>query len=283
MRLLISIDLEGLPGIVSTAQLAPKRPLYEDARRIMTKLVSYVANTLKDLKVEEVYVGDSHGFMANIIYDELPLDVKLISGFPRPLSMVAPVNRFKFDGAILLGYHNAFGTPQAIFDHTYSGRVFRAVKINGMDVAEFDFNTYLLGEFNVPVILVAGDASLEERVRRLTPWASFVPFKLSLSRYSAINLSFNEILVSLNKELNEAVKKLKERIPKPVVPKKPITFELILNSTGYADLVELIPGAQRINGTTVVFKLESMLDAFRVLEIATLLGAGLEYINQLLR
>lgn len=283
MKLLISVDLEGLPGIVSTAQLAPKRPLYDEARRIMTKLVCYVANTLKDLKIEEIYVGDSHGFMTNIIYDELPSGVKLVSGFPRPFSMVAPANKFKFDGAILLGYHNAFGTPQAIFDHTYSGRVFRSVKINGVDVAEFDFNTYLLGEFNVPVILVAGDASLEERAKKLTPWAPFIPFKSSLSRYSAINFPLNEILISLNKGLNEAIKKLEEREPKPVTPKKPIIFELTLNSTGYADLVELIPGAQRTDGTTVVFKLESMVEAFKILEISTLLGAGLDYINQMLR
>jgi len=283
VRILVSMDLEGMPGISSVAQLAPKRALYEDARRIMTKIASFVGNVLKDLGVDEVVIADAHGYMVNVIYDELPPGITLVSGFPRPLSMVAPIDKYRFDGAIFLGYHNAVGTPYAIFDHTYSGRVFRSVKINGYEVAEYEVNTYILGEFDVPVILVSGDSTLRDRVGRLTPWAVFISFKESLSRYSAVSKPLNKILDELKRGIEESINRLRNGDVKVVKIKKPIELELTFSESSFADLASLVPGAKRISGVTVKYRLSKAIDIWKVLDLTLFASLGLDYINQALR
>ena len=94
---------------------------------------------------------------------------------------------------MFLGYHAKFGTAKSTFDHTYSGRSFRRLEINGVEVSEFLLNAYAAGDLNVPVIFVAGEAQLlEDDVKRYTPWAETVALKHSLSRVSAISGQYDK-------------------------------------------------------------------------------------------
>jgi len=88
-RAFISLDLEGLPHVVSREHLFVKGSLYAEARKIATEVVKVVAETLHENRVDEVIVTDSHGPMVNIPVDEMPGYVKLVRGFQRQRSMVA--------------------------------------------------------------------------------------------------------------------------------------------------------------------------------------------------
>ena len=81
---LVSVDFEGLPYIVSPKhQLGPDGRLWQEARRIATRLTRIVVEELIDLGYRRVIVADSHGLMVNL-EPELPRGVMLVQGFPRP-------------------------------------------------------------------------------------------------------------------------------------------------------------------------------------------------------
>ena len=82
--------------------------------------------------------------MVNILVDEMPGYVRLVRGFPRPLSMVAGGKGERLCNLSL--YHAKAGTGKATFDHTYSGATVDGFEINGVEVSETLLNAYLLGE-----------------------------------------------------------------------------------------------------------------------------------------
>ena len=184
MKAFISVDMEGMPYIVIPGHLSLKGILYEEARKTATKITLTVAEELHKNGFNQILIADSHGPMVNIHIEDLPEYVEIIRGFPRPLSMVAGVE--DCDVALFLGYHAKFGTAKSTFDHTYSGGSINKLEVNGTEVSEFLLNAYTAGEYNVPAILVAGEAQLlKDDVKRYAPWAKTVALKQSLSRVSA--------------------------------------------------------------------------------------------------
>jgi D-aminopeptidase len=147
LKAFISVDLEGMPYIVTPSHLNLKGALYEEARKIATKITFFAADELHKNGFEEVIVADSHGRMVNIQVEELPEYVEIVRGFPRPLSMVAGVEGCS--AAVFLGYHAKFGTAKSSFDHTYSGGSIRKVEVKVL-VAKKPVNmrvTFLVSHF----------------------------------------------------------------------------------------------------------------------------------------
>ncbi|RLE99633.1 MAG: peptide transporter [Thermoprotei archaeon] len=275
MKAYVSVDLEGMPHIVSRDHLAPSRPLFDEARRIATALVAVAAEELKAQGFEEVIVADSHGAMVNLDVEELPEHVELVRGFPRPLSMVAGVE--EADAVLFLGYHAKFGTQGAVFDHTYSGRVLRSVYVNGVEASEFLLNAYVAGHYSKPLILVAGDeALLEGDVAHHTPWAVRIPLKRSLSRYSAVSPSMRRIKALLREGVVEAVKRFRAGEARPLRASEPVTLRVVFQSTAYADVASLTPGAKRTSALEVEYVARNIVEAYRLLELWVLAAYSLE-------
>lgn len=273
MRAFISLDLEGLPHVVSPEHLSVKKALYGEARKIATEVVKITAMTLHELGFEEVVVADSHGPMVNVIPEEMPGFVKLVRGFPRPLSMVAGGKGS--DVAIFLGYHARSGVRRATFDHTYSGSTIDWITVNGRAVSETLLNAYLLGEWGVPVILVAGDrALLESDVRDALPETVGVSLKESFSRYSAISPSMEAIKKLLMKGTKEAVKRWKEGAIKPLSVEKPVKVGVRFLNSGFADVAELCSLVRRIDGKTVEFETNSVEEAYKMIELLIFAATG---------
>ncbi|NJD99785.1 peptide transporter [Thermococcus sp. LS1] len=277
MRAFISLDLEGLPYIVSREHLFVKGALYSEARRIATEIVKVTAEALHENGFDEIIVADSHGPMVNILPEEMPEFVELVRGFPRPLSMVAFAK--DSDAALFLGYHAKAGTAYATFDHTYSGASIDRLEINGVEVSEFLLNAYLLGSWNVPVILVGGDKKLiEDDVRKFTPWVEGVVFKESPSRYSAKSPSMVKLKNELREGVARAVERLKNGKAKPLKTEEPVHVKVRFLRSDMADTAELLPFIKRLDGKTVEFKAKTVEEAYRVFELLTLASAGVSAI-----
>jgi len=277
VRAFISLDLEGLPYIVSREHLFVKGALYSEARKIATEIVKVTAETLHENGFDEVIIADSHGPMVNILPEEMPEYVELVRGFPRPLSMVAFAKGS--DAALFLGYHAKAGTDRATFDHTYSGASVDRLEINGVEVSEFLLNTYLLGSWGIPVILVGGDRRLiETDVKAFTPWVVSVPFKESPSRYAAKSPGMGRIKAMLREGVREAVERLKRGEAKPLVTKEPVHVRVRFLRSDMADTAELLPFVKRIDGKTVEFEAKTLEEADKVFELLTLAAAGVNAI-----
>jgi D-amino peptidase len=274
MKAFISVDMEGMPYIVIPGQLGLKGTLYEEARKTATKITLITAEALYKNGFNEVVVADSHGPMVNLHVEDLPEYVQIIRGFPRPLSMVAGVE--DCDAAVFLGYHAKFGTAKSTFDHTYSGGSINKLEVNSIEVSEFLLNAYTAGEYNVPVILVAGEAQLlKDDLKRYTPWAKTVSLKQSLSRLSAKSSSMTKI----EKELKEAVKKavisFKQHKTKPLKTQKPVKMGVTFLTSHFADVAELLPSAKRINGLKVEYTAKNMVEAYKTFELLVIAANGM--------
>jgi D-amino peptidase len=184
MKAFISVDMEGMPYVVLPGHLNLKGSMYEEARKIATRVTLTVAEELNKNGFDKIVIADSHGPMVNIMIDNLPEYVEIIRGYPRPTSMVAGVE--DCDAALFLGYHAKFGTAKSTFDHTYVGSVVNKFSVNGVEASEFLMNAYAAGELGVPVIMVAGEAQLlKDDVKKYAPWAQCVAMKESFSRVSS--------------------------------------------------------------------------------------------------
>lgn len=273
MKAFVSVDFEGLPHVVIPGQLNLKGPLYEEARKIATKLTLAVGDELHKGGFREVLVADSHGPMVNLLIEELPDYVELIRGYPRPVSMVSGVEGC--DVALFLGYHAKAGTAYATFDHTYSGSTYQRVTINGVEASEFLLNAYTAGEVNVPVILVAGDARLlDDDVRKYAPWAETLAFKRSLGRAAARSYGLGKIETDLRAAAKRAIAAFQQKKAKPLKATRPIKMVLTFVSTYFTDLAELLPHVKRIDGLNVEYTADNMTQAYNVFELLSLAAAG---------
>ncbi|MEA2089345.1 MAG: M55 family metallopeptidase [Thermoproteota archaeon] len=273
MKAFISVDLEGMPYIVIPGHLSLKGTLYDEARKIATKVTLIVAEELNKNGFDEIVIADSHGPMVNLLVDDLPEYVEIIRGYPRPVSMVSGAKGC--DVALFLGYHAKFGTAKSTFDHTYSGRSVNRVEVNGVAVSEFLLNAYAAGDLDVAVILVAGEAQLlKGDVKQYAPWAETVALKRSLSRVSARSFS----MVKIEKELKEAVKRavanFRKNEVKLLIAKKPVKIGVTFMASHFADAAELLPIVNRVDGLNVEYAASDMIEAYKIFELLVLAASG---------
>jgi D-amino peptidase len=278
MKIYISIDLEGLPGISSLLQVAPGLSLYNDAREIMTWVVNVLAKELRKGGADEITVADSHGYMANIRYLDIEERVKFIQGYPRPFSMVIGLEK-GYDGVMFVGYHAAAGTREGFLDHTYSSRVIYKVYVNEVQASEYLLNALYAGQYGVPVILVAGDERLREEVERFTPHAVFIGLKKGLGRIAAEYYSKDVIEKELREGVKEALRRLKEGELKPLKFDH-YDLKIELREAIYADMAQIIPGMRRVDAYTLEYKAKDAKEALGIVELIAWVGNAGAYLVQ---
>jgi D-amino peptidase len=273
MKAFISVDLEGMPYIVIPGQLNLKGTLYDEARKIATKVTLIVAEELNRKGFDEIIIADSHGPMVNLLVDDLPEFVEIIRGYPRPISMISGIEGC--DAALFLGYHAKFGTARSTFDHTYSGGSINRVEVNGTVVSEFLLNAYTAGELNVPVILVAGENQLlKDDVKQYRQWIETVALKYSLSRVSAKSPSLKKIERELRRAVQRAVAKFTQNKAKTLTAKKPVKMGVTFLVSHLADTAELLPTVERIDGLSVEYTANNMIEAYKTFELLVLAASG---------
>ncbi|MFW9923280.1 MAG: M55 family metallopeptidase [Candidatus Thorarchaeota archaeon] len=281
MKAFISLDLEGLPFIVNPGQLDLKGTLYEEAREIATTIVLNAVAELKEEGVEKILIADSHGPMVNIHVNSLPENVEIIRGNPRPISMVLGVDECDF--ALFLGYHAKFGTQNASYDHTYSSSTIHSVEVNGLPASEYILNSYVAGEYKVPIILVAGDEKLFDDVKELSPKTECVTFKTSYSRVAAKSPSLIVIQEQLQEGIKKAIKRYKDGKIKPLIAEKPVKTKITFRSSLFADIAELHPNITRIDGLAVEYITENMIDAYKIFQLLVTAAIGANAIMENMR
>src|SRR3981081_3302397 len=145
MRVYISVDMEGIAGVVHESQTDPTPPAFAPSRGLMTAEANAAVEGSLAAGATTVLVNDSHWFMRNLLAEELHQAAELVSGDPKPRSMMQEIDqRGGFDAALLIGYHARAGTRNAILDHTYADRI-HEVRLNAKAVGELGLNAALAG------------------------------------------------------------------------------------------------------------------------------------------
>ena len=142
MRVYISVDMEGIAGVVHWADTKLEGVEYERARRWMTGEANAAIEGALAAGATEVVVNDSHGHMRNLLVEELHTEAWLVRGSPKPYCMLEGLEP-GFDAVFLVGYHALAGTGGGVLNHSFSGSAIAAMRLNGLLVGEVGFNAAL--------------------------------------------------------------------------------------------------------------------------------------------
>lgn len=268
-KVYISVDMEGIAGVVAESQTTPAAPNYEWARRLMLAETNAAIEGAFRGGATEVLVNDSHGPQTNLKVDELDRRAQIITGQPKPLGMTEGLDS-TFAAAIYIGYHAPGSTANAVHGHTFSGAL-KSVRLNGKEVGEYGLNAMVAGHWGVPVAFISGDRAAVEMAQDFIPGVDGLVVKEGIGYYAAKTMHPLEARERITEGVRAALMKRTAR--QPVRLASPITLEIELAALPHADQVALIPGVQR-SGRTVSYTASDALTIYRVARLMMLLARG---------
>ncbi|MFH8885616.1 M55 family metallopeptidase [Streptomyces californicus] len=274
MKALISVDMEGISGIVHSSETNPERYDYQRGRELMTaEANAVIAGVLDAEPTAEVLVADAHGTFRNLLPERLDRRARLVRGKPRALNMLAGLDGAT-DAALFVGYHVRAGEGPGVLAHTMNGEILdvrvtaRApgddVRATGRSLGEIGLNAAMAGHHGVPVVLLSGDDAACAEASGLLPGTVTVPVKEALGMAAAVTLHPEEARDRLRRAAADAVTRRTE-IPPLALP-GPLEVEVDLASPHTIDLAVLVPGVARARGArTVAFTAPDFGTAYRLI------------------
>src|SRR4051812_40730659 len=187
-RVFISVDMEGIAGVVQPAQLGPEGFEYGRAREWMTGEINAAIAGIRDAGPADIVVADSHGNGQSVLIDKLPEDVRIVRGFPRPLEMMQGLDN-SFAAALFIGYHASEWTVDAVRGHTISSARLLGVRLNGAEVSEGIYNAALAGQFGVPIAFVSGDRLAVTQLQKVVAGVEGAIVKEPYGYHSALTVT----------------------------------------------------------------------------------------------
>jgi D-amino peptidase len=246
MKIYILCDMEGTSGIWRPEQVEPDRPQYAEGRALLMADVNAAIAGAFDGGATEVVACDTHGGGAHFILDRM--DPRAAYETPAGFSPLPSLDE-SFSGLILTGHHAMAGTLNAFLDHTMDSSRWFAFRIDGRLVGEIGMETAHAGHYGVPLIMVTGDEAACREGEALCPGIVTVPVKRGLGRNAAHCLAPETAHQRIREGAAQAVCRARELEPWRLTP--PITLELTLYRSDYADAAAARHGVERVDARTV--------------------------------
>ncbi|WP_309571053.1 M55 family metallopeptidase [Deinococcus sp.] len=268
MKVVISVDMEGVCGVSSWVQVTPPEfgglvssAEYERARERMTLEAAAAAQGALDGGATDVLVNDSHDTMRNLIPELLPDGVRFTSGNDKPLSMVQGVQEPGVGALLFVGYHARAGSMRGPLAHTWNGFI-RDVRVNGSSTGEYGLNALLAGHYGVPVVFACGDdVAMAEITAELGEQVVTVPVKEGLSSFAAVHLHPREAQRLIREGAKRAMRSASTASPH--LGTWPASAQLSFNHQARADACERMPGITRVDAVTVGWQSEHAYHLFQ--------------------
>jgi len=157
MRVLVSVDMEGIGGGVDAEDVRPGHSEYERNRTLITAEASAAVRGVCTADPgADVLVSEAHAGFRNLLPDLLDRRALLLRGKPKQDGMLAGLAD-DVDAAVFIGYHGKAGTGHSVLAHTINGAVVADVRCDGRSLGELGLNAALAGHRGVPPVLVTGD------------------------------------------------------------------------------------------------------------------------------
>ncbi len=230
MKVFIAVDMEGATGVVHPDQLMPEGKTYTQARLLLTNDVNAAIEGVLSVVPDATFVvGDGHGLMRNIVFENLHEAASLVIGPAsfenKPLCQCQGIDN-TFDLAMMVGYHSKAGTPNGLLAHTYVGSLITNLTLNGTIVGEISVNTAIFGSFGVPVGMITGNSCLEEEVLSLSNSIEFVSTKDTYGFTAALCHSPKRTTKLIFDSAAKATKSYLDKKLSPIVTLAPVTIEI---------------------------------------------------------
>jgi|GEM_PF-1893700 len=287
----ISFDMEGFIGISHSQQAFPETPVqYTEYKHALTR-VKYTFDTLfkevPELATYSILINDAHASMQNLFLADvnLPHNVQVRSGKPKMFGMMSGIEQ-GMAATFLLGYHAKARSHRAGLAHTFTN-----------DIADLCLNNVSLGEagmslllselgFGVPVKLTYGDDALGRELTALYPDRhSHIQSKQSIGWHCAQGPTHDltELIAGVKQVLKDietsALAVTSDAHPDYLSIAGPWILDMQTHSPLVADVIELLPHSQRIDGVTVRLPLhvngsvqDRMREVYQITQCAYSLG-----------
>jgi len=251
LKVFISVDMEGLAGVVTSTDVNASGPDYAYFRAIMAAETNAAIEGAFRAGATEVLVRDSHGSKQNLLPGDVDPRARLLRGASTgPKNMMEGIDS-TFDAVVFIGYHAKAGTPNAILEHTSTGNVVD-FSINGVSLPEGGYNAMVAGLYGVPVVFVAGDRAVVEQIRGLVGPIEGVAVKQEIADAS-LGLSPRQAQDETRRGVEQAVRNRARA--KPYRIPGPYTMVLKVRQER-----PLFPGAQRVREGEFTFSSANLFD-----------------------
>jgi D-amino peptidase len=240
LKVYISVDMEGIAGVVTSDQLGPTGFEYSRAREFMTGEALAAIQGAKEAGATQIVVSDSHGNGQNLLIDQFPNDVTIIRSWPRPLMMMEGIDS-TFDAALFIGYHASTANPVGVRAHTMSSATLTGVALNGTQVPEGGLNA--AGPMEVAAV------------------------KRAISFHAAATMTPKAAQELIRARVKSAIER--RASSKPYVLRGPVTVDLSFKHYRAAELLAYLPIVQRTSSHGVRFVGRDIVEVSRFLEFVT--------------
>ena len=273
MKIYISVDMEGVVGVVTADQLTPTGFEYGRFREFMTQEANAAIEAAFAAGATEVTLSDSHGNAENLLIEKLPKNVLLVRGFPRPLEMMQGIDE-TFDGVIFIGYHASTTNTQGVRAHTFSSARLADVRLNNISMSEGSFNAAVAGHFNVPVIMVSGDDAAVKEVTSAIGNIEGAVVKWNYGFHSAKTMMPEAAYDLIREKVKVAVGRIKDF--KPYKVKAPVQLDVRFKDYRPSELLGYLSIVERTDAHSIRFMGKDMIEVAKFMEFITSYEPGLE-------
>jgi len=263
MKVFISVDMEGVAGVVTAEQLGPSGFEYQRAREWMTGEAIAAIDGAKEAGATEIVIADSHGNGQNLLIDRFTMDVTVIRAWPRPLGMMEGIDS-TFQAAIFIGYHASTANPDGVRAHTFSSANYHSFKANGRELSEGGWNAMIAGYYGVPVALISGDESAIADLKAVAPDVEPAIIKHSISFHAAATATPAASAALIKLRVKSALSRLGNI--KPVARVAPVTIDLTFKNYQPSQILAYLPMFTRVGSHGIRFQARDVIEAQRILQ-----------------
>ncbi len=261
-KVFISVDMEGISGVVNSEEVDRNGKDYDYFRRLMTKEANAAVEGAVAAGASEIVVRDSHGSARNILPEELHPVAKLLRDWSGGIKGMMEGIDETFSAAIFIGYHAKAGTPNALLEHTMSGNI-TDLAINGVSLPEAGLNALIAGHYNVPVVFVAGDQAICQQVKELLGNVETVAVKEGIGN-AALCLHPEVAREKIRQGVTRALQNLAQYKPYKLRP--PYTMVLKLKREELVHEKSFYPGAKRTGDWELTFTSNDLLEVVKAFD-----------------
>jgi D-amino peptidase len=269
-KVYISVDMEGISGVVGNDQTSAGQAEYGRSRKLMAEDANAAIRGAFAGGATEVVVNDSHGSQRNLLPEDLDPRARLISHSFKRHGMVEGLDE-TFDAVIFVGYHAKADSPRGLFAHTGSG-VVKDVQVNGKSAGEGGLNTLMAQWYGVPVVMITGDDVAIEQQKEWTPDVRGVVVK------RAINMRAVESrpLAEARKEIEAAARESVAASRKPALALSGVEgreraagykVRMQLRNFTIPEVATAFSEIQLVAPDTVEFSRATMPEAYRIIRV----------------
>jgi D-amino peptidase len=252
MNVYVSVDIEGITGVVHADMMAPGQREYDRGRRLMTQDANAAIEGLVQAGAEFILVNDGHGPMRNLLFEEMHPAAHLLTGTgdAKDHCQIEMAESRPFDAAVFVGYHAMARTRKAIHPHTIAGAVVSELRINGVAHGETGLNAAVLGAMGIPVVMVTGDTTTVAEARAcLGEEIETVAVKEAVGRNAALCRPPAATRPEITAAAARALAK-RDRVPR-YTPDQPFRLDVDFLTMPQCDRAARTAGVERIGPLTI--------------------------------